>query len=266
MNSLERVSETQKALERGWAVTPLRGKVPILPGWQNAPRLSVAQAIAWARAGNVGLRTGAISGLVVVDVDTAKGADLETLELPPTVTVITGSGGLHLYFRHPGGTVHNSAGRLAPHVDVRGDFGQAVYVGSVHPDTGRAYRWAEGLSPEDRPVAPLPKWVLRRLAGGNSANTANIASRPPNANHPGSSRYGQVALSREALAVQTAGQGNRNDRLNRAAFSLARLVARGQLSEQEVFIRLSWAADACGLPPTEATRTIRSGLTAGARP
>ncbi|MGH9012234.1 MAG: bifunctional DNA primase/polymerase, partial [Acidimicrobiia bacterium] len=69
----------------------------------------------WPEA-NVAVRTGAASGLVVLDIDPPHGeASLATLVahhgvLPPTLTVNTGSGGYHLYFAHPGTTLRNSAG------------------------------------------------------------------------------------------------------------------------------------------------------------
>src|SRR5262249_25320402 len=58
---------------------------------------------------NVGIRTGQESRLVVLDVDPRHGGDesLRQLEeqygpLPETPTVLSGGGGRHLYFRHPG--------------------------------------------------------------------------------------------------------------------------------------------------------------------
>ena len=261
-----RVSETIKACQRGWAVTPLRGKVPILAGWQDAPPPTHSQAIAWAHAGNIGLRTGRVSRLVVIDLDIAKGGDADRLGLPPTVTVLTGGGGRHFYFRHPGGKVPNSVGRLGPHVDVRGDGGQAVFVGSVHPHTGRPYAWAAGRSPEDVSAAALPRDILRQLTGGLRGNSANCANSANYLSGVGmSSAYGRAALDGEVLGVQTAPYGTRNDRLNRAAYRLGQLIADGHLFELEVVLRLLWAAEACGLPVGEASRTIRSGLMATLR-
>ena len=74
------------------------------------------------RAPGLGLPTG--NGLIVVDVDLAKGAEIPDW-LPATYTVRTRSGGLHLYFAVEG-EVPNSAGRLGPAVDVRGDGGYIV--------------------------------------------------------------------------------------------------------------------------------------------
>ncbi len=266
----DRIHQAVLAHERGWLLTPLRGKRPIMDQWQKAGRPTLQQVTKWARRGNLGLRTGSVSRVIVIDVDTPKGGCVNQLDLPVTVTVMTGSGGLHLYFCHPGGRVRNSVGRLALHVDVRGDGGQVVFPGSIHPDTGRQYRWAEGLSPDEVPVADLPDEVLRLLVRphpGNSAYCADIAERFRNSNRTpgGFTPYGHAALASEVEAVRSACQGSRNHTLNRAAFSLGQLIAGGHLIELDVVSQLVCAAEGCGLPEDEAARTIRSGLSAGMR-
>jgi len=118
---------------------------------------------------NVGVVTGAISGLVVVDVDPRHDGDAGLAELerrhgalPDTVEAVSGGGGRHLYFAHPGGTVHNRVG-LAPGVDLRGDGGLIVAPPSLHP-SGRHYRWRAGHGPDRIDPAPLPPWFLDTLA------------------------------------------------------------------------------------------------------
>lgn len=98
----------------------------------------------WPTA-NIGVVTGARSGLVVVDVDPRHGGldslrqlEAEHGQLPSAPTVITGSGGLHLYFRHPGGRVPNRVG-LYPGIDLRGDGGLVVCPPSLHAQG--SYRW-----------------------------------------------------------------------------------------------------------------------------
>ena len=110
--------------------------------------------------------TGAISGLVVVDVDVRHGGDgsLEGLEreygrVGTTVECLTGGGGRHLYFAHPGGLIRNKVG-LAGGVDLRGDGGYVVAPPSVH-SSGIRYEWAEGRNPGSAALAPLPDWILR---------------------------------------------------------------------------------------------------------
>jgi hypothetical protein len=59
--------------------------------------------------------------------------------MPPTRCVRTGSGGWHLYYRHPGGAL---AAKLHGHdgIDLKADGGYVVAPPSVHPDTGKAYQ------------------------------------------------------------------------------------------------------------------------------
>jgi len=248
----------------GWSFTPLGGKRPVLKGWQSAPRESLEQALEWAAHGNVGLRTGQVSGLVAIDVD--EGGDLEGLELPATVTVNTGGNGMHLYYRC-GVPLGNSSGRLGPHIDVRADGGQVVFPGSVHPDTGRTYEWAKGMSPWETKLAELPEHVIELLkAPPMPTPTRAPASAPPRAPCRAKTqqqRYAAMALRLELNAVYTAREGERNDALNKAAFSLGTLIGGGYLDRTEVEEALRGAARAVGLEPRETEATIRSGIESG---
>jgi hypothetical protein len=112
---------------------------------------------------NVGVVTGAVSGLVVLDVDPRHGGDesLAVLEgihgtLPRTVESLTGGGGQHLYFRHPGTVVPSRS--IAPGLDIKGDGGLVVSPPSQHI-SGRVYRWEPGCAPGEVPLADLPRWL-----------------------------------------------------------------------------------------------------------
>jgi hypothetical protein len=116
----------------------------------------------WPEA-NIGIATGEASGIVVLDVDHGGEDTLYELcgeygQLPDTVTVLTGSGGRHLYFRHPGGYVGNSQGRLGPGLDVRGDGGYVVAPPSMHV-SGRTYEWEASSHPDEVPLADMPGWL-----------------------------------------------------------------------------------------------------------
>lgn len=119
---------------------------------------------------NVGVVTGAASGLVVLDVDPDHGGDdaLHELErsyheLPGTVEAVTGTGGQHLLFRHPAARVASSAGTVAPGLDIRGSGGLAVMPPSRHAN-GRRYEW--DVHPDDSPLAELPAWLLAVIEHG----------------------------------------------------------------------------------------------------
>jgi hypothetical protein len=58
-------------------------------------------------------------------------------------------------------------------------------------------------------------------------------------------------------------EGERNDALNRAAFSLGQLIYGGELDAGEVIPQLLKVARYIGLTDTEIEGTIESGITAG---
>lgn len=158
---------------RGWRVLPVNGKIPIIRDWP-AMATTVPEQIRtwWTRTptANVGIATGPLSRLLVLDVDPDKGGDdsLHNLEaqygpLPLTIEVLTGGGGRHLYFQHPGRPVSNSAGKLGSGLDIRADGGQVVAPPSVHPVTGRCYEWEAAHHPDELPPAPIPDWLLGLL-------------------------------------------------------------------------------------------------------
>jgi hypothetical protein len=142
--------ENVRCYDTGWSFTPLHGKKAYLDDWSTLPRASLEQTCEWAAKGNVGLLTGQNSGVVALELDEympeydAKA--VAALNLPATVTSITGRGGKCLLFRTKE-PVGNSARKLAPAVDVKGDGGQVVFPGSVHPENGKVYAWAEGHAP-----------------------------------------------------------------------------------------------------------------------
>lgn len=157
-------------LDLGWSVIPVREreKRPAV-AWKAYQSKVVSRETLhdWFRRSpdyNVAVVTGALSGLVVLDVDPRHGGDesLKELEhehgpLPKTVESITGGGGRHVYFSHPGEEVHNRA-NIKPGIDLRGDGGCIVVPPSVHP-SGNRYRWKKGRAPGDVKLAPLPEWL-----------------------------------------------------------------------------------------------------------
>jgi len=250
------VANVRLGYSLGWSFTPLAGKRPILKGWQKRSRETLVEALAWAAQGNVGLRTGRTSGVVVIDVD--EGGVVESLGLPPTVTVRTGGNGTHFYYRYQA-NLGNSAGKLGLHVDVRADGGQVVFPGSIHPETGRAYEWAQGRSPAEVPIADLPANLLERLRSSSpTSQSVLLPSKTPRGR-----RYAVRALEREAALLREAQRGTRNDALNKAAFRMGTLVGGGGLDQRSVEEALLDAAAAVGLGQDEAQTTIRSGLGSG---
>lgn len=273
-------------VDRGWAVMPLfgilasrgcacrradctrPGKHPLLRRGVHEASTDPALVDAWWRrwpAANVGIATGAVSGLVVIDIDRPGGeASRALLEeqlgpLPPTLTATTGGGGLHLLYRHPGGRLRNVVGGLPgfvgdlPHIDCRADGGSIVAAPSRHV-SGASYSWVDWrVDP-----APAPAWLRDR------PRTPAVVI-PPESRGPGSTTgYGRAALARELRQLARVEHGE-NDALNRAAFALGTLVGGGELAQADVEEALTETGRALGLQPGEIARTISSGIEAGIR-
>lgn len=122
----------------------------------------------WPTA-NIGLATGELSGVLVLDADGTE-ARKEVMRrggLENTPTVWTGKiGGAHFHLAYPGGDVRNFARKL-PGTDMRAQGGYVLMPPSVHA-TGNVYRWADGT--EHMQHAPVPAWLteLFTLAGDTS--------------------------------------------------------------------------------------------------
>ena len=219
---------------------------------------------------NIGLATGVASRVWILDVDGEDGeANLRALEakhgaLPATWESLTARG-RHIWFCCDC-PVPCSTSKIAPGIDVRGDGGYIIVPPSVHP-SGRAYAWSVD-SADDLAAAPI--WLLH-LARKKTAPTiseralANLRIRrsaSPNA-------YGQAALDYECATLAGTAPGGRNHQLNRSAFSLAQLVAGGELDHDHVVERLIDACHRNGLVQDDGLRsvvkTIHSGTGAGMR-
>ncbi|MBT2390153.1 bifunctional DNA primase/polymerase [Streptomyces sp. ISL-1] len=194
--------------------------------------------------------------LIGIDLDTKSSTDsvaaLRHLALrhlftiPETVTVLTPSGGRHLWLTGPPDVVvPNSASRLAPGIDVRGAGGYLVGPGSV--SAHGAYRLAPGtaeLSP-----APCPRALLRLITP---------PARPHHPTQPAPSRPPQgQGLVQFVLAAH---EGQRNTRLFWAA---CRAYENG--FGDDLADALTEAAVRAGLTEREARATIASAerLTSG---
>jgi Bifunctional DNA primase/polymerase, N-terminal len=205
----------------------------------------------------IGAPMGPTSGLWAIDLDRDPvrkidgKAALDQLvaqrgALPPTWTSITPRGGQHLIFAWDLNVeVRNSASKIGPGIDVRGNGGYICLPPSRNA-TGGAYQWEPG-GPQTAALAP--SWLIML------AKARRIGA------------YAKAALERECKNVAAAQPGMRNSALNTAAFNLFQLVAGGILEEQEVRDRLFEAAETCRLVADDGAQqvwaTIDSGAAAG---
>lgn len=178
--------------KRQWTPCTKIGKVPWGLKWQDdATNDSEVAYDIWSERrhhfSNIGILCGAKSGLVGLDIDGEVGlAALAKLEekfgpLPHTVTVKTGSGGRHFWFRLPPGVeISNSAKALgaavlgieSTNVDVRGTNGQLIAPPSMHK-SGNQYEFLDGCGVDDIPfdeVPYLPDWLVKLCEEAKAGN------------------------------------------------------------------------------------------------
>lgn len=258
----------------GFSVFPLHAgsKKPAVK-WTpyQSNRASRIQVEAWSRGAvrNIGIATGAVSGIVVLDLDNVEAfAEAQRRGLPETAIVRTPRGH-HVYFRHPGTEISNRAG-VFPGADIRGDGGYVVGPGSIFvPDEKElsegkvvgSYDWVR--FPHEVPLADMPDWLMQLVAtpatrGPDKRGLLSLISR---------GGWGNAALQDELDRLAQATEGTRNNALNLAGLRLFQIVAAGHLEEKLVREELTAAGVKLGLEPNEIEGTLASAASAGvARP
>lgn len=231
---------------RAWPVFPCtpsgpRRKRPLTArGFHDASREEGVISGWWSRwpAALVGVPTGRTSGFVALDIDIKRDdangydslAELGAMPLPDTPMVHTASGGLHLYFAAPERELRNSAGRLGPGLDVRGEGGYVIV-----PSPGSGYRWDPSCNLRTVPLVPAPAWMW-------PAEPERIAQAHPVRPSAFMSRYAEIALDRACRAIIAAPAGSQERTLNSEVFAIGTLAGAGGISVGPARQALRWAA------------------------
>lgn len=271
------IEHVVRAVQRKWHIFPVEtmGKTPRCGGpWSKAATNDVNQVVRWwtvSPRANIGIACKP-SELLVIDCDRAKsamnlagtkwehlhegygplvhGEDLldeirHTCEgqIPPTYTVRTGSGGLHIYLWWPSSWPRASQSSIWKGlIDVRsngGEHGGYVLGGGSVTESGKY------VIVDDSPVAIAPSWIRSMcVEPPPPPRMASALIRQP----------GSVSFSGLAESVATATPGNRNNALLWAA----RAMCSDGATEEEAEEILGEAARMAGLDDHEIGMTIRS--------
>ena len=167
---------------QGFLVFPLaRGSKEPTAGSHglNDATCDMQQIKRWGMAdpySNIGLKTGAASGVDVIDVDPEKGGfgtvaalRKEGKCLPSGAIASTRSGGRHIFVRHDP-LIRTGTNRLGPGIDFRGEGGYVVVAPSIVD--GKLYRWLCWPGKDNMPLPP--KWLIDQLR----ARQVERSSRP----------------------------------------------------------------------------------------
>jgi hypothetical protein len=156
--------------KRGFSVIPVKhgDKRPLI-AWQEFQkrRAEEKEITSWWSSypdANIGIVTGEISNLFVIDIDTEEGQTNIDAILSDSVEcpiVKTPRGGQHLYFTYPKGINLTIGAGVIPGTDFRGNGGFVVAPPSVNGN-GNSYSWLVAVG--DAPLSALPEAYIIALS------------------------------------------------------------------------------------------------------
>jgi len=178
------LSSALRYAARGWKVFPLKGKHPFPGSHGHVDATTERSAIRhwWSLYpdANVGIACSSTRGPIIIDLDGPTGRRfIEELGIPETYEATSRNRKRrHLYFAPPldGTTIRRMIRPLGKELsfDVLGDGGYVVAPPSIHPDTGRRYKWLRR-----RDLMPFPITVQHALNGKLSgAAPRHMAAAP----------------------------------------------------------------------------------------
>jgi hypothetical protein len=188
----------------------------------------------------IGIVTGKISGVMVVDVDSQAGYAALNEFLPEDMTTPaarTPGGGWHFYFKHQVGLVNRA--RVITDCDVRTDGGYIVIPPSQNEKGG--YTWLPDLKISDVQPAPMPEMLFNILQGAGdpqarssaqSFNKENSFSITRGAQHP-EAQHGVTNRNNRNITFEV---GRRDEDF----FHVATCLSRGGMDSDNALICLQY--------------------------
>jgi len=139
-----------KYIAKGKSIIPVgQNKIPCIDWKEFQSRIATEKEVRewWEKYpdANIGLVTGKISGVAVVDIE--RGGSVTGL--PPTLCATTGGGGWHLYYKYQDGVENKT--RIRELMDIRGEGGYVVAPPSIHA-SGVSYEWVNDVEMVDFPM------------------------------------------------------------------------------------------------------------------
>lgn len=160
----------QTYLERGYSILPLAGKQPDGP-WKirQKMRMTLGEVThLWGGLNknppNMGIVTGSVSDLTVVDCDNRAESEWWYRTYPRTPLMVKTGRGVHFYYRHGGNG--NRRGVLGRKIDIQDEGGYAVAPSSIHPKTKKPYYWVKDIEDYRLDDVPTfePEWIKEQVA------------------------------------------------------------------------------------------------------
>lgn len=229
-----------------FSVIPVgRNKKPLLDWEEYQSRFATEEEIRtwftkWKDA-NIGIVTGIISNLAVIDIDTEEGKEAIQEYIPDSIitpTVSTPRGGQHLYFRCPNKSIRNNT-KIVKGCDLRANGGYVVAPPSINGN-GKQYSWVVSL---DADISSLSKEYLHYINNISSSYIESVTNP----------KYQTVTKCYKMFHL-----GTRDNDL----FHAANCLIKGGMKDENAIQVLEILARNCepAFPLKEATEKILSAL------
>lgn len=224
--------------DAGWRIIPLRGKKPFLLNWMEAATTDPDQVRRWWADTDYNIGAVIPDNHVVIDIDPQNRGSIQILEqlagveMPPTMTVLSGRGGgsVHMHYLRP--FPKTTKVRMPAGIDVL-TRAQVVMPPSIHPDTGRPYRWGPDVPPARLPDEVISLIMPRTYTPQRDDRARNVG--------------GLIAYVRQQP------KGQRHDAYH---WAVRRAIEQGTPERQ--ISKLIEAAEDLGFSPQEARRIVDS--------
>ena len=183
-------------IDSGWSILPVKPdeKRPYMTNWLQYTRTRPGKQLVsnWFNnltGAGVGLVTGKISGVVVLDVEHWCPTPVDELlkKYPTNMIARSGGGGVHLFYSYPQnvGKISNRVG-IFDGADLRADGGFLVLPPTMHP-SGNRYEWIKRGIPGAFPMAFLDLesrsptsnegWITEALRGVSEGGRNDTCAR-----------------------------------------------------------------------------------------
>ncbi len=234
MQSKNLQAALQYARDRNFSIIPIRGdKKPYISWSEYQKRRATPEELKkwWGKYPDamIGIVTGEISGIFVVDCDSREGYEALQKLIPDNLILPvarTPRGGWHLYFLMPKDCKLTVGAGIMPGVDFRAEGGYIIAPPSVNAD-GKGYTWQGGLSLDEVDLPELPPAISTYI--NNSIKREGAFLNEDTKRHE--------ATPSDILFVQ----GRRDDDL----FHVANCLIKGGMQEGTARQVLNILADKC---------------------
>jgi hypothetical protein len=190
------LAQANEYIDQGWSILPVKPseKRPYMTNWlqYQHTRATKEMADSWFTSltgAGVGMVTGRISGVVVLDVESYCSIPIDELlrRYPTQMISRTGTGGYHLFYLYPNGVskIANRVG-IFEGADIRADGGFIVLPPTRHPN-GKLYEWVKkgplGVFPkalldiQSQPKVQGDGWITEALRGVSEGGRNDACAR-----------------------------------------------------------------------------------------